>query len=170
MWRRPHAWALRPSRKLSARDESQESQERAPTEEELRAHLEEELRKVSVRDVLLQTIVTLVNLGGQRLGLGAGGEGRDLEQAKLAIESVRSLLPLVEASEEDARQVRPIREALAQLQLAFAREVSPREEAPSGAPAPGSEPVSEPGEGTPRAAPDPRRGKGGLWVPPGSGT
>jgi hypothetical protein len=142
-----------------------ESQERAPSEEELRAHLEEELRKVSVRDVLLQTIVTLVNLGGQRLGLGEGGEGRDLEQVRLAIESVRALLPLVEDSDEGAQQVRPIRDALSQLQLVYAREVSAGEGAPSH-PEPGPEPAADPR----RSSPGPPRDKGGLWVPPGSGT
>ena len=35
-----------------------------PTEEELRAALEEQMRQLRVEDVLLQTIVTLVNLGG----------------------------------------------------------------------------------------------------------
>ena len=38
-------------------------------EQELRARLEEELKKITVRDVLVQTVVTLINLGGQRLGL-----------------------------------------------------------------------------------------------------
>ncbi len=89
------------------------------SEEELRAQLEEELRRITVRDVLLQTIVSLVNLGGQRLGLAPGAEDmRDLEQVRLAIEGVRALLPLVE--EQDAEQVRPIRDALSQLQMAYA--------------------------------------------------
>jgi hypothetical protein len=82
-----------------------------PSEEELRARLEEELRRITVRDVLLQTIVSLINLGGQRLGMGeGGGEMRDLEQVRLAIEGVRALLPLVE--EENPEQVKPVRDAL----------------------------------------------------------
>ena len=90
------------------------------SEEELRAQLEEELRRITVRDVLLQTIVSLVNLGGQRLGLAPGAEDmRDLDQARLAIEGVRALLPLLE--EQDAEQVRPIRDALSQLQMAYAQ-------------------------------------------------
>ena len=60
----------------------------------MRARLEEELRRITVPDVLLQTIVSLVNLGGQRLGLTPDTEDmRDLEQARLAIEGVRALLP-----------------------------------------------------------------------------
>src|SRR5207244_6479505 len=119
-------------------ERQQESMAGPPSEEELRARLEEELRRVTVRDVLLQTIVTLVNLGGQRLGLsgpgGPGGptetteaaqEGRDMEQVRMAIEGVRALLPLLESTDEGAEQVRPIRDALSQLQLVYAREVSP---------------------------------------------
>jgi hypothetical protein len=130
-----------------------------PSEEELRARLEEELRRITVRDVLLQTVVSLVNLGGQRLGLAEGaGEMRDLDQVRLAIEGVRALLPLVE--EENPEQVRPVRDALAQLQMVYAREAGAgppgsREEAPAAEP----EPPSDQG-----------RGKSGLWVPPGSAT
>ena len=90
------------------------------SEEEMRARLEEELRRITVRDVLLQTIVSLVNLGGQRLGLTPDTEDlRDLEQARLAIEGVRALLPILE--EQDAEQMRPVREALSQLQMAYAQ-------------------------------------------------
>jgi hypothetical protein len=136
---------------------------RQPSEEELRAQLEEELRRITVRDVLLQTVVSLVNLGGQRLGLGEEARDmRDLGQVRLAIESVRALLPLLE--EEDAEQVRPIRDALAQLQMVYAREAGARA-------APGGEGEGEAkGEGE-RQPPgqEPRRGPG-LWVPPGSAT
>ena len=136
------------------------------SEEELRARLEEELRRITVRDVLLQTVVSLINLGGQRLGFGEGGaQVRDLDQVRLAIESVRALLPLLE--ERDPEQVRPVRDALSQLQMAYAREVG------------GDEPGGgEPGGGSPRGderggqpPPRPRTGgPGGLWVPPGTKT
>jgi hypothetical protein len=143
------------------------------SEEELRAHLEEELRRITVRDVLLQTVVSLVNLGGQRLGLAPGTEElRDLDQARLAIEAVRALLPLVE--EQDAEQVRPIRDALSQLQLAYAQLAGGEPEGGG----PGGPRGGEPGPGAPgggRPAPASPGGQqrggsaGGLWVPPGSG-
>jgi hypothetical protein len=153
---------------LSAADEtprdefaSETGQDAPPNEEELRARLEEELRRITVKDVLVQTVVSLVNLGGQRLGLAEGtGELRDLGQVRTAIEGVRALLPLLEA--DDAEQVRPVRDALAQLQLAYAREV-------------GASPSEEPGEAEPTpgetsGAEQRTRGTGGLWVPPGSAT
>jgi hypothetical protein len=133
-----------------------------PSEEELRAQLEEELRRITVRDVLVQTIVSLVNLGGQRLGLAPGAEDmRDTGQARLAIEGVRALLPLVE--EEDAEQVRPIRDALSQLQLAYAQLAGTGDVPEPGPPGP-QKPEQPPGRGPDRPA-----GAGGLWVPPGSG-
>ena len=134
-----------------------------PSEEELRAQLEEELKRITVRDVLVQTVVSLVNLGGQRLGLGEGGqEMRDLEQVRIAIEAIRALLPLIE--EENAEQVRPVRDALSQLQMAYAREVG----AEGGPPPGGGEPG---GGGGPPPGPQERRGgPGGLWVPPGTAT
>jgi hypothetical protein len=140
------------------------------SEEELRAQLEEELRRIRVEDVLLQTVVSLVNLGGQRLGLTEGTrEMRDLGQVKTAIEGVRALLPVLEA--QDAEQVRPVRDALAQLQMAYAREAgaSPSEPEPEGSsgqgPAPGEGEEPKP----PAGGPQPDR-PSGLWVPPGSST
>src|SRR5215210_7142127 len=106
------------------------------SEDELRARLEEELRRITVRDVLLQTVVSLVNLAGQRLGLGEGAEDmRDLGQVRTAIESVRALLPLLE--EEDPEQVEPIRQALSQLQMVYAREVGAGGAPPGGDEEPG---------------------------------
>jgi hypothetical protein len=145
-----------------------------PSEEELRARLEEELRRITVRDVLLQTVVSLINIGGQRLGLGEdGGEVRDLDQVRLAIEGVRALLPLIE--QENPEQVRPVRDALSQLQMVYAREAggaAPGGGEPGGRGEPGGgggAPPSGTQAGTQR--PQPRRGEpGGLWVPPGSAT
>ncbi len=135
------------------------------SEDEMRARLEEELRRITVPDVLLQTIVSLVNLGGQRLGLTPDTEDmRDLEQARLAIEGVRALLPVLE--DLDAEQMRPVREALSQLQMAYAQLARPE-----GAGSAGGGP--EPGEA---AREQPARGpagpgdSGGLWVPPGTKT
>ena len=47
---------------------------RQPTEEELRAAYEEEIKRIRVEQVLLENIVTLVNLGMRRTGMVAGTE------------------------------------------------------------------------------------------------
>jgi hypothetical protein len=142
------------------------------SEEELRSRLEDELRKITVRDVLLQTVVSLVNLAGQRLGLVENTEDmKDLPQVRTAIEAVRVLLPLLE--EESPEQVRPIRDALAQLQMAYAREVGESGEPPPPGPAPprGSKYSGPGGPGQNPTGPGgqpSKRGAGGLWVPPGT--
>ena len=51
---------------------------------------EELLKQIKVDDVLLQTVVTLINLGGRRLTVK---EEKDPAQAKQAIDAARALLP-----------------------------------------------------------------------------
>lgn len=129
-------------------------QDEPQSEEELRARLEDELKRITVKNILVQTVVTLVNLGGQRLGASdATRDVRDLAQTRMAIDAVRGLLPLLETNEDDAEQMRPVRDALAQLQIAYAREVGGGQEAPA-----------QPQE----AREQPRKPAGRLWVPPGS--
>jgi hypothetical protein len=136
-----------------------------PTEEELRAALEEELRRLTVDDVLLQTVVTLINLAGRKAGLAPGSEGeRDLEQVRSAIEGARALLPVLEP--RHGSQLGPIRDALSQLQLAYAREAG----AP-GAAEGAKEPTGTPPGGGEQPPPDgpegpgPAQSSGRLWVP-----
>ena len=75
------------------------TQEPQFSEEELRA-IEAEMQKITVDDVLLQTIVTLLNVGARKAGLASPppAEGEtppepDLEQVKQAIDGARALLP-----------------------------------------------------------------------------
>jgi hypothetical protein len=128
-------------------------QERQPTEEELRAAYEAELKKVRVEDVIVQTAVSLINLGARKAGLAPGTEGeRDPEQVHQAIEAVRALWPQVEAAlGPDAPK---LREPLAQLQMAYAQ-MAGQPAPPEGAPA---EPGTPAGEG-------PAQSSGRLWVP-----
>src|SRR4051794_40303042 len=136
-----------------------------PSEEQIRA-FEEQLKRLRVEDVLVQTLVTFVNLGARRLGLTGEPESRDLDQAKLAIEGARALMPLVPAEE-----LGPIRDALSQLQMAFARESQEIPEPPAGAPEPpGEGPAAEPQQPAPPADDEAERAKARskIWTPPGS--
>ena len=136
-----------------------------PTEEELRAAYEAELQRIHVDDILLQTVVSLLNLGGRRAGLGVGGptseQERDLEQVRSAIEGVRALLPLVEPKlGPDAAQ---LRQALSQLQLAYAQGTG----AQPGGPEPQGGAGGAPREPAPdeQKGPGPAQSSGRLWVP-----
>jgi hypothetical protein len=132
-----------------------------PSEEQIRA-FEEQLKRLRVEDVLVQTLVTFVNLGARRLGLTGEPESRDLDQAKLAIEGARALMPLVPSEE-----LGPIRDALSQLQMAFARETQGVPEPPPDAPQP---PPAGDQEGEKQAQDEAERAKARakIWTPPGS--
>jgi hypothetical protein len=159
-----------------------------PSEEELRAAYEAEMSRITSTDMILQSAVSLLNIGGYRLGLagpapaGSGGEGaqqsgggRDLEQVCDAIDSVRALLPILERRRPG--ELRPLRDALSQLQMVYAREAgaaAPTPESSSGAPAqsqsqsrpqdPGATPATPAGERKP-GQPGPAESSGRLWVP-----
>jgi hypothetical protein len=162
-----------------------------PSEEELRAAYEAELSRLTSGDLIAQAVVSLLNVGARRLG-PIGGPGadtglpgaaatpeRDLEQVRDAIDAVRPLLEILERRVPEG--VRPLRDALAQLQMAYAREVQSGPPAGTaggagggeGAPAPGAregqaegsgkgeqaQPQEQPGE------PGPAQRSGRLWVP-----
>jgi hypothetical protein len=135
-------------------DQSQPPEELS--EEELRAAYEQQLKQVRVEDVVVQTIVSLLNLGGRKAGLAPGTEDeRDPEQLRQAIEATRVLLPLVEELlGPDATQLRDV---LSQLQMAYAQS------APAGGPAaPAGE---DPPAGDKPEGPGPAQSSGRLWVP-----
>jgi hypothetical protein len=153
-----------------------------PSEEELRAAYEAELKKIRVEQILLENVVTLINLGMRRTGLQPGTEDeRDPEQVRVAIEGVRALLPLVDQAA--GPQAGAIREALSQMQMAY---VQISGGAPgAGAGAPGADPAGQappppptgqtppppPGGQAPPPAqpgddqPGPAQRSGRLWVP-----
>jgi hypothetical protein len=146
-----------------------------------RAAYEAELSRITSADMILQAAVSLLNLGGRRLGLSPGAEGeRDLEQVRDAVDGVRALLGILERSVA-AQELRPLRDALAQLQMAYAREAqaggraepsaqqpaagpsAPAAAGSSGAPASTDRPATPPEQGKPAAGPAESSGR--LWVP-----
>src|SRR5918999_137465 len=59
--------------------------------------LAEQVRRLKVSDVLLSTLATVAQLGYAKLDQAS----RDLDQARLAIEAFRALLPVVEGEVEE---------------------------------------------------------------------
>jgi hypothetical protein len=91
----------------------------ADDEQRLLQEMQAELAKLKVSDLLLQTLYSVSSLGYHRLS----GEGRDLDQVRLAIESLRALVPVLEGSvPEDA--LRDFNAVLSNLQLAYASAVA----------------------------------------------
>jgi len=129
---------------------------RQPSEEEIAA-LEAEMEKLTVDDVLLQTVVTLLNLGARKAGLTEGSTA-DLPQVKMAVDAARALLPLLEPVHGE--HLGPVREALSRLQMAYAQKVGGEAQPAGGGepPATGAQPSDEEGPG-------PAQSSGRLWVP-----
>jgi hypothetical protein len=112
-----------------------------PSEEELRAQLEEEIRKVRVEDVVLQSAVSILNLSARRIAID---QERDLEQAKVGIDAASALVDLVKSDAQSQ-----LRQAISELQVLYAKQA-------------GEE--SAPEQGTSEKP----KGDSGLWTPGGS--
>jgi hypothetical protein len=96
----------------------------APSEEEHAQELADELRRLRVEDVLIQTLVTISSIGYSRLGLTEETRAeRDLDQARLAIEMMRAVTPVLEEV-VPAELLRDFNQSVANLQLAYARAAS----------------------------------------------
>ena len=98
-------------------EQAGEEQQPAPGERELLEQLEAELRKLKVGDVLAQTVYTVSSLGWRRL---APGDERDLEQARLAIDSLRALVPVLEQA-LPPETIRDFSQVVTNMQLAYAK-------------------------------------------------
>jgi len=134
-------------------DERQEPERPTPEqEEELRQRVDEQLRKVRVQDLLLESVAGILNLSARRI---AKDDERDLEQARVGIEAVRSVVGLLEPEPAKA-----VRDALSELQVLYARQASGGGEGGGEEP---PEPEQRP-ETPPRSGEPPPR----LWTPPGS--
>jgi hypothetical protein len=149
----------------------------SPSEEELRQAYEQQIKQIRVEQLLLENVVTILNLGMRRTGLSPGTEDeRDLDQVRVAIEAVRGAIPALEASVPT--QVGPIRDALSQLQMAFVklggRPPAPAEAGPPPPPSSEAGPPPPPrpaGPGGPEGEqpkpgePGPAQRSGRLWIP-----
>jgi hypothetical protein len=138
----------------------------------------EEIARLPVEQVLAQTVSTLVTLGFARLGgLPDAPELRDLRQARLAIDAIQSLGPLLE-SVFPPQSTAELRAALAELQFAYAgqtggtaagQSAGPAGDAPGAAEAPPRRAPAgvpyEPSGPGPSARPAPPRPK--IWTPRG---
>jgi hypothetical protein len=118
-----------------------------PNEDEIRAQLEEEIRKVRVEDVILQSAVSILNLSARRI---AKDDERDLEQAKAGIDAARVLTDLVP---EEARG--QLRQAVSELQMLYTKHAG------------GGGDEDDQG-GTKSAEGGQPPGDSGLWTPGGS--
>jgi hypothetical protein len=155
-----------------------------PSEEQLRAAYEEELSRIDTTDMIAQTAVSLLNIGARRLAPAPESmpgqvpvPGQDLEQARDAIDAVRALLEILERRIPVA-ELRPLRDALSRLQMAYAQAVGPagpESQRPSGEQGVPQQPAAPTGTGAGQqpatgssedpSGPGPAESSGRLWVP-----
>lgn len=154
-----------------------------PSEDELRAAYEAELNRITSAEMIIQTTVSLINIAGRRLGLASASGGdpsatpgseRDLEQVRDAIDGAGALMPILERRMPG--ELAPLRDAIAQLQVAYAREAqSPTSTGTASASASASttpasqakaaEEPEKPAEDDRQSGPGPAQSSGRLWVP-----
>ena len=116
--------------------------------------IREALKKIRVEDVLLQTAATLIDLAARRMGLAEDDGPKQLDQAKLAIDAIRALEPLMTEEQQTA-----LREPLSQLQMAYVREAQggsgDQQEAPEE-------------DQTPEDDAERAKARSKIWTPPGA--
>jgi len=104
----------------SADPRREEPEPEAPAQEEITPEeLAEAIRRMRISDLLLSTLSTLAQLGYAKLEPAS----RDLAQARLAIEALRALEPVLKDNGVDEAVVRDLEQARLNLQLAYAKAV-----------------------------------------------
>jgi hypothetical protein len=157
-----------------------------PSEDELRAAYEAELNRITSAEMIIQTAVSLINIAGRRLGLAPSAASddqsatpeseRDLEQVRDAIDGAGALMPILERRMPG--ELAPLRDAIAQLQVAYAREAQSSTNTTSAGTSSASSSTSsasqppeavkepdKPAEADQQSGPGPAQSSGRLWVP-----
>jgi hypothetical protein len=90
-------------------------------EARLAEQLAEELAKLRVEDVVVGALIQVSSIGYRRLGLtDETKDERDLEQVRLAIDTMRALTPVLE-NVVPGELIRDFNQSVANLQLAYAK-------------------------------------------------
>jgi hypothetical protein len=135
-------------------EQPREEERQGADEAEVRRRIEEQLRKVRVQDLLLESVVSVLSLSARRI---AKEDERDLDQARVGIEAVRAVVGLLD--DEPAKQVRA---SLSEIQMLYAKHAG----GGPGEPGAGGEGAERGGEGP--AGGGAPRGPSRLWTPPGT--
>jgi hypothetical protein len=180
------AGAQEPSEPTSQAQSERPTSQAQPSEDELRAAYEAELNRITSAEMIIQTTVSLINIAGRRLGLASAAPGgdpsavpaseRDLEQVRDAIDGASALMPIL--GRRMPGELAPLRDAIAQLQVAYAREAQSSTSTTSAATSSASSSTSSvsqpPGaakesdgaaEADQSTGPGPAQSSGRLWVP-----
>lgn len=133
-----------------------QEQQLTAEQEQMMRQMEEEMRRVSVQDLLAQSVVSILNLSYRRI---AKEDEQDLAQARVGIEAVRATVDLLEPEAQ-----REVKNALSQVQMVYAQQAG--EPAPHDA-SPATPPGAPEGANPPGAGDESglRKPPPGLWTP-----
>jgi hypothetical protein len=108
----------------SQKAKSDDGDERKKQEEILKK-LQEELEKLTVKDIVFQMMVSLSSLGYEKLGLpkDTNAAKKDIAQAKLAIDCLSAMIEACEKSLKP-EELSSYKAAAANLKLSFVKESS----------------------------------------------
>jgi hypothetical protein len=93
-------------------------------QEQVARELADELHKLKVEEILIGTLIQVSQIGYRRLGLTPETFSvRDLEQTRLAIDTMDALTPVLERV-VPAELIRDFNQSVANLKLAYAKATS----------------------------------------------
>jgi len=102
--------------------DSVENKDKEKKEEEIINQLQQEIDKLSTKDIVIQMMMSLSSLAYKKMGLPAGTNDKfkDKAQAKLAIDCFEALLKIVD-NEVSAQEKENLSSSLSNLQINFVK-------------------------------------------------
>ncbi len=110
---------------LKGRGEKEEKKGEEKKEEELIKELQEEINKLTTKDIIIQMMMSLSSLAYKKMGLpvGVNDKYRDKQQAKLAIDGFDAMLKVI-VDEAGAEEMENLKSSLSNLQINFVKAFS----------------------------------------------
>jgi len=106
----------------SSGETAESGAESKKTDEEVLKELQEEIDKLTSKDIIIQMMMSLSSLAYKKMGIPAGvnDKYKDKQQAKLAVDSFDALLKVIQ-DEISAAEKENLRSSLSNLQLNFVK-------------------------------------------------
>ncbi|MCL5069646.1 MAG: DUF1844 domain-containing protein [Actinobacteria bacterium] len=117
-----NSWTQTGSAKDLKTDSSQKAEAEKKREEELLKELQDELDKLSSKDIIMQFMMSLSSMAYKKMGLpvGTNDKYKSKEQAKLAIDSFDALLKVL-GDDISAQERDNLQSSLTNLQMNFVK-------------------------------------------------
>jgi hypothetical protein len=117
-----NSWTSTGSIKDLSSDEAKKQEDEKKKEEELLKQLQDEIDKLTSKDIIIQFMMSLSSLAYKKMGIpvGTNDKFKSKEQAKLAIDSFDALLKVLN-DEISAEERENLQSSLTNLQMNFVK-------------------------------------------------